>query len=254
MISIIVLIASCKKPSCDKDVDCSEGCPDDFNGKCTAKCVDNNCLAQMIPQAEYFITDDETCEDSDNCICPKNVKGECYPMCVKDQCTFKIIPNEKEALENVYVCPKGTTCVDSFEETPQNMEDIQQQEEENEKGKDSLNRAKPTKKPKGPKTPKPTKKAKPTKKTKKPGKIRKRRPEVDGRNRQNSFNPVSIKNRQMPWVKYKGKKWKSRGDGKSGPWILQKVGTPKKYNAYYKKKKKAKNPKAKQTYPREERM
>ena len=241
IVKIIVSIASCKKPSCAKDEDCSYGCPEDFNGKCTAKCVDNSCLAQMIPQAEYFITDDETCDDSDNCICPKDTKGECYPMCVKDQCTFKIIPNKNEGLENENVCPKGTTCVDSFEETPQDMEDSQQQEEEeNEKGKDSLNRAKPTKKPKGPKKPKPTKKAKPTKKTKKPGKIRKRRPEVDGRNRQNSFNPVSIKNRQMPWVKYKSKNYK-----KNSKWILIKVGAPKKY----KKKKKAKS-----TYPREERM
>ena len=167
-------------------------------------------------------------------------------MCVKDQCTFKIIPNKNEESEKENVCPKGTTCVDSFEETPQDMEDSQQQEEEeNEKGKDSLNRAKPTKKPKGPKKPKPTKKAKPTKKTKKPGKIRKRRPEVDGRNRQNSFNPVSIKNRQMPWVKHRSKNGLK--------WIIKKIGTPKKYKKK-KKAKKTKNHKAKKTYPREERM
>ena len=246
IICVIVLI-SCKEPPCIKDEDCSYGCPEDFNGKCTAKCVDKICYAEMTPQAEYFMIDDKTCSSSDDCKCSKEIKGDCYPMCVKDQCNFKIIPGNRKELEHEYNCPKGTTCVDSFGASSKEMEN-DQQEDENGNVIDSLNKAKPTNKPKATKKPKPTMKPKATKRpkpSKKPGKIRRRRPEVDGRNRQQIFNPVSLKNRQMP--RYIDHNY-HKNPKKYGNRIIKKQGGPKKY----KKKKKA--PKAKKTYPREERF
>ena len=51
IISIFVLITSCKKPSCAKDEDCSYGCPEDFNGKCTAKCVGSGKLLNQTRTA-----------------------------------------------------------------------------------------------------------------------------------------------------------------------------------------------------------
>ena len=200
--SFLVLI-TCKEPSCTRDEDCSDGCPEDFNGKCTAKCVDKDCFAEMIPQAEYFINDDKKCLIADDCKCSKDINGKCYPMCVKDRCTFKIVPDWREESEDEDICPKGTTCVDSFEEKGE---------------KDSLNKqvrpeavrppkkSRPIKKQKAPK-----KKTKATKKQKapyQPAKIKKRRKAIDGRNRrrQHSFNPISIKNRQMRVQKRKGPK------------------------------------------------
>ena len=208
MISIIVLI-SCEEPPCTKDEDCSDGCPEDFNGKCLAKCVDKSCNVEMTPPAEYFMTDDKTCDTSNDCKCSKEIKGDCYPMCIKNQCNFKINPGGKrEESENEFDCPKGTICVDSL-----TYPDSSKEMNENENVTDSLNKAKPTRKPKPTKKPKVTKKPKPTKK---PGKIRTRRPEIDGRNRQIKFNPVSLKNRQMPYIKKKNKK---------GKWIIKKIGT-----------------------------
>ena len=203
----------------------------------------------MTPQAEYFMIDDKTCSSSDDCKCSKEIKGDCYPMCVKDQCNFKINPGKRKESEDEYDCPKGTTCVDSFGDSSKEMEN-DQQEDENGNVIDSLNKAKPTNKPKATKKPqpKPTMKPKATKRpkpSKKPGKIRRRRPEVDGRNRQQIFNPVSLKNRQMP--RYNDHNY-HKNPKKYGKWIIKKQGGPKKY----KKKKKA--PKAKKTYPREERF
>ena len=122
ILGIIVLI-SCKEPPCSKDEDCSYGYPEDFNGKCRAKCVDKRCYrffeqicnAEMIPQAEYFMTDDKTCSSSDDCKCSKEIKGDCYPMCVKDQCNFKIIPGKKNIMTILQNFAKFSTICEQAE-------------------------------------------------------------------------------------------------------------------------------------------
>ena len=93
IIVVTISYINCRENKCDKDEDCHNLCPEDFDGKCTIKCHQRSCTVQMVPKGPYIIVEkNDKCATDADCNCPKDIIEGCTPRCSQEKCLLEVTP------------------------------------------------------------------------------------------------------------------------------------------------------------------